>query len=129
MPGGRPIFLLSVDVEVDEACCDEGVDPGAGVGVEIDYEFVGFAGGRGNKDDYGDDPVEEEGGGGGIEGFVGGEEAGEWEDSFFGEFCSGVREIAISRKSRYGRWRGGMDRYLDLLSHARNSQQVHFLGC
>lgn len=47
-------------MQVYEATCDEGVDPGTGVGVEVDNELVRFAS-RGGHEDYDRyDPVEEE---------------------------------------------------------------------
>lgn len=59
VPGGGPALALLV-VQVDEAGGDEGVDPGAGVRVQVDDEVVGGAGGGRNEDDDGDEPVEEE---------------------------------------------------------------------
>ena len=84
VPRRRPILALPV-LEVDETSGDETVDPRAGVGVEIDDEIVGRAGGRGHKDDDGHDPVEEKGGRRGIKGLDGGPETTIREKTLLGE--------------------------------------------
>lgn len=60
MPRRGPALTLSEEVQVYEAACDEGIDPGTGVGVEVDDEFVRFTSRRSHEDYDSYDPVEEE---------------------------------------------------------------------
>lgn len=47
-------------MQIDQPAGDERVDPGAWVGVKVDDELVGFAGGGCDEDDDCYEPVEEE---------------------------------------------------------------------
>lgn len=59
VPGRSPVLALLV-VQVDETGGDKAVDPGTGVGVQVDDEVVSWACWGCDKDDDGDEPVEEE---------------------------------------------------------------------
>lgn len=82
----RPVILRLIEVNMDEPESDEEVDDRERVGDDVQDEVVGVAGRGREHDDDRDDPVLKETGEGSVEGFAGGEEAGEGEDAFAAEF-------------------------------------------